>query len=591
MSSTERTHKIIVGIDYGTTFSGLSYVTTDKSDPADIVTITTWPGEPRTTAKTPTRIAYKRENPKLSSNKWGFEVQPKLISYSWTKLLLDKNAIAGEFDDPALSKMSGKGMMKLPGFRDAPGVCEDFLHELYVYMSSKLRRQMTDQTYINTPMECWITLPAIWSEEAKVATLNAAKKAGFGNRPEDEIFTIAEPEAAAIASLSMYSQINAFNRIKPDDNVLICDCGGGTVDITTYTVVEVEPRLEFDELFVGVGGKCGSTYIDRNLHTFLSKRFGAAFENVPWTQKGPGSRLMTCFEMIKRDFGLNEDEDPVELNPLKMDIEDSEYYDCEENIVTLTHEEMQSLFDPVIKEITNLVGEQVREAKEKQDAVIDRIILVGGFGESPYLNKVLAKWCQDNGQITLVCPEHPQSAVVRGAALRGLQGVTPRIRKVRRHYGVEANMEFQEGLDPEEKSFIDDWDGKKICEDRISWLISKGDKISKDTTATLNCQSDYTPGEINHFRIALLSSTLDEPQRYSTDSRVEEVGSIASVFPADFNYGLSATSKYSTKLHETLHRLSFQVQIRFGDKGENLTFKNLVDGKTVSTAVIEFNRH
>ena len=32
---------------------------------------------------------------------------------------------------------------------------------------------------------------------------------------------------------------------------------------------------------------------------------------------------------------------------------------------------MQSLFDPVIAEITNLVGQQVREAKERKNAVID----------------------------------------------------------------------------------------------------------------------------------------------------------------------------------------------------------------------------
>jgi len=62
-----------------------------------------------------------------------------------------------------------------------------------------------------TPMECWVTLPAIWSEEAKNATLQAAKRAGFGSRPGDEIFTIAEPEAAAIATLKKFSNPNTLN--------------------------------------------------------------------------------------------------------------------------------------------------------------------------------------------------------------------------------------------------------------------------------------------------------------------------------------------------------------------------------------------
>jgi hypothetical protein len=227
-------HKIIVGIDYGTTFSGMqvvfclnisnfnivagvSYVTTDKSSKSsidDIKIISTWPGDPYGSWKTPTRIAYSRENPKIGTNKWGFEVYPKLTSYSWTKLLLDKNAAVGEHDDPSLSGIVGPGMFRLPSFRDAAGVCEDFLHEVYLYVSKMLRQQLTDSTFEKTPMECWITLPAIWSDEAKAATLTAARNAGFGCKPIDEVFTIAEPEAAAIATLKKYAEPNALNPIK-----------------------------------------------------------------------------------------------------------------------------------------------------------------------------------------------------------------------------------------------------------------------------------------------------------------------------------------------------------------------------------------
>ncbi len=193
--------------------SGVSYVTTDKSDIDDIQIIMSWPGK-HGMRKTPTRIAYARENPQIKRNKWGFEVSSKLISYSWTKLLLDKNAAAGEYDDPALSKMAGSGMLQLPAFRNAAGVCEDFLHEVYLHLSTKLRLQMTDLTFDNTAMECWITLPAIWSDEAKDATLTAARNAGFGSRPGDEVFTIAEPEAAAIATLKRFSNPDALNPIK-----------------------------------------------------------------------------------------------------------------------------------------------------------------------------------------------------------------------------------------------------------------------------------------------------------------------------------------------------------------------------------------
>jgi hypothetical protein len=34
---------------------------------------------------------------------------------------------------------------------------------------------------------------------------------------------------------------------------MICDCGGGTVDITTYTVGKIEPKPAFEEACVGKG--------------------------------------------------------------------------------------------------------------------------------------------------------------------------------------------------------------------------------------------------------------------------------------------------------------------------------------------------
>lgn len=241
----------------------------------DINIISTWPGPGKDVAgtwKTPTRIAYRTENPELNGNKWGFEVGPKLRSYSWTKLLLDRHAETGDFDDPALKDLAGTGLMRLPDHRNAQGVCQDFLSEIYTYTVTLLKKQITPETFNVTPMECWITLPAIWSDQAKHATLVAAKAAGFGSRPMDVISTIAEPEAAAIATLKKYIGPKSLNSVKvrgsgpfrlvlimvidfsqPGENILICDCGGGTVDVTTYTINQTTPRMEFSELCVGVG--------------------------------------------------------------------------------------------------------------------------------------------------------------------------------------------------------------------------------------------------------------------------------------------------------------------------------------------------
>jgi hypothetical protein len=110
--------------------------------------------------------------------------------------------------------------------------------------------------------------------------------------------------------------------------------GNGTLSIFSRVV----PRFIFWLMYmlISVGGKCGSTYIDRNLHKLLSERFGEAFDNVPHAQKGPGSKLMTCFEQLKQDFGRNDDRGDRELSPINLGLPDSPFYDSEERMVPLS---------------------------------------------------------------------------------------------------------------------------------------------------------------------------------------------------------------------------------------------------------------
>ncbi|TGO24101.1 hypothetical protein BPAE_0112g00200 [Botrytis paeoniae] len=285
-------HKIIVAIDYGTTFSGIIYglSTTKNSDELKIVP--SYSDHETEMKKVPSRIAYARESTSLRSDQCGLDVGPKQTSCSWTKLLLDKNSVFGEDADIISKIFIDEGMMHLPSHRNCNGVCEDCLHSLYVTFTLYAERTLGTDAFKMSPIDCWINLPAIWSDEAKHAILNAAKKAGFATNSMDQVHTIAEPEAATIATLKELAAPGTLNAVQRGDNVLICDCGGGTVDITTYTVTSVALKLTFEELCIGTGAKCGSTYIDRHLHALLSDRFGNAFDSIPYSRKGPGSILM-----------------------------------------------------------------------------------------------------------------------------------------------------------------------------------------------------------------------------------------------------------------------------------------------------------
>jgi hypothetical protein len=86
----------------------------------------------------------------------------------------------------------------------------------------------------------------------------------------------------------------------------------------------------------GVGGKCGSTYIDRNFYQRLSERFGLAFDNVPHARKAPGSRFMNEFEKLKMQFGSRDYLGPQEIGPINLMIPTNSHYDAENQAVKLT---------------------------------------------------------------------------------------------------------------------------------------------------------------------------------------------------------------------------------------------------------------
>lgn len=307
----------------------------------DITVIRTWPGPSREqdeSWKTPSRIAYSIENSSITgeSMRWGYMVVPKMKSYTWTKLLLDRdnNTANGAAEADIIE---GNGFLRLPDFKpEAREVCADFLRGVYRHTIALLEQRHSPEIMRVTALEFWFTVPAIWSDKAKDETLKAAGTAGFGSRPQDTISMITEPEAAAVATLSALSDDERELKVKVDDGILICDCGGGTVDIVTYKVTQLKPILRFEEILKGTGEKCGSTYIDREFYKWMSQKFGKAFDNINPDKKRPGSRFMKEFEGHKRDFGsLSQTDQKFEVELVIPGVKDSDIYDKDNSIVKI----------------------------------------------------------------------------------------------------------------------------------------------------------------------------------------------------------------------------------------------------------------
>lgn len=70
-----------------------------------------------------------------------------------------------------------------------------------------------------TKVQFVLTVPAVWSDSAKDATLKAAEKAGMGSGKDLKL--ISEPEAAAVYTLKAIQP----NNLKIGDNFIVCDAG------------------------------------------------------------------------------------------------------------------------------------------------------------------------------------------------------------------------------------------------------------------------------------------------------------------------------------------------------------------------------
>jgi hypothetical protein len=62
--------------------------------------------------------------------------------------------------------------------------------------------------------------------------------------------------------------------LKVGETFILCDAGGGTVDLISYTITNLKPILKVREAAPGSGGLCGSTFLNRRFGEFLVQKLG-----------------------------------------------------------------------------------------------------------------------------------------------------------------------------------------------------------------------------------------------------------------------------------------------------------------------------
>ncbi|KAL4919228.1 hypothetical protein BDW62DRAFT_209940 [Aspergillus aurantiobrunneus] len=443
---------IVIGIDFGTTFSGIAWTLGGSID--DIEVLSKWPGGGnRTSVKVPSDISYERQK-----IRWGYQVGPFTEACRGMKLLLDEDQ-----DINYTPSIESKPFLHKYG-KDAVQATADYLEQLMKQAKEVLERRLGIDTE-DTDLQFVLTVPAVWSDKAKDATLRAVVDAGADIK---RVSVVSEPEAAALYSLRAIQP----NSIATNDVFIVCDAGGGTVDLISYKIKSLEP-LCLAEVTEGTGAVCGSVLLDGRFAELLRQKMGQETYDA-LSCKSKEAAITYWQERVKPNFTGKYDDDfaDVEYFIPVAGATDDPAIPIEDGFFLLSREDVEGIFEPIVRQIEELVAQQ-RSAIHESGTSAKAVLLVGGFGASEYLFHRLQR---ANPPVTILQPPNG------GAVQRGLEGNKVESRIARRHYGVEYWADFNpkiHGDDNPDKHW-DPLEEKYKISKRIRWYIKKSSKISEN---------------------------------------------------------------------------------------------------------------
>lgn len=156
----------------------------------------------------------------------------------------------------------------------------DIIAEYLKNFDEKIKSILKEEYRISTKkmnIKYVITVPAMWTETGKATMIEAAIKAGLvKNTQNRSLQLITEPEAAALSCENLMKKQLGDDFYKESLNFIVCDAGGGTVDLVTFSQV-IEKNEDGEEFGTirqignGTGGTCGAVHLNRNFRNLVEK--------------------------------------------------------------------------------------------------------------------------------------------------------------------------------------------------------------------------------------------------------------------------------------------------------------------------------
>ncbi|CAG8534216.1 6848_t:CDS:10 [Paraglomus occultum] len=418
--------------------------------------------------KTPTILQYDAD---MNAVKWGFQTINRGPGRG--KRNDDKHLRMVELFKLYLSEDGEGNRRRLPDGLKYEQAITDYLRHLKKEIMSKIDSRWPGLEYYSQ-VRLILSVPAEWGPTTKNTMRQCCLDAGLiddiftnnleftterelnvfeffanGNSGKKKLLLTCElslflAEAAAIYCMEYCKDYS----LKEGDTFTVVDCGGGTVDVTTRELLAGDRLGEITE---SKGDCCGGSYVDLAFLRYIANKLFIPWdvmENVMATYASAIKYFLEAlFWPVKYSF-TGKEEDFYELlqGSFEIDIEEAlpilrkyvpEEYTSELDeydwVIVIGFGDVKAMFDGVIDRILKLVGDQLESAPKEVSAVF----LVGGFGENKYVQSRIKEAYSKPGRVIAV-PVHPITAIVRGAAMYGLNFET---NKESPYYGINRTVQ------------------------------------------------------------------------------------------------------------------------------------------------------
>ncbi|OTA99090.1 hypothetical protein M426DRAFT_257606 [Hypoxylon sp. CI-4A] len=510
---------LIIGIDVGMSCTGVAYSNLRKSGllASSIRVLNRW--EHRATEdKVPTVVVYDKNNLERGPTTWGFGSESEIA----------------RSPDRAFGHWFKQRFCPSPSSRiQGHTIYEDFLSKLYGHIKKEFPdRALYNASWDTAAIEFLFSVPATWDSLTAEKFKLIAMKAGFASRPRHRVITtLTEPQAVATFAISGEKGI-----FKDNDQMLIVDAGGGTVDLCLVQVNNKDSkRILLSEIRPVSGEDAGSTYIDVAFEDLAKQQL----EKVDPQRLGRHTPASLAWElMMSRDFQncklrLGKDtyaEDvvfPVKVPSLTSG-DSIESCNIENGEMQFEWGQLMRMFDEQIEEIAKNIDEVLDR--------LDHIILSGGLGASEYVQKQLeARYNQQSARkilrdVTLHPSSLPQLCVCKGLLyerIHNLQYGSSSFTKLcsQFSFGIVKMQDFDR-FNSSHKQADKEGRGKTIENKKlieyVQWFIHKGSPRLPSEVVTrpsyVTFSSDVPKSDFVG-QICIVSSILEDPPEHLTSDK------------------------------------------------------------------------